>query len=114
MGGAVGVLVYGIAVGFGFSGLLASTVNLVTGAPLSFALSDRQSPCQALLGLLLRVATGPVLLMRNAIESARAREVAIIWLIAAAVVACAWSFLIGVVVVETLASLLVNSPAMGG
>ncbi len=91
---------YVVAVGFVSAGLSASLHQLLTGEPLAFACA-RARGAGVLAGILLRVAAGPAILMRNALKGARAGRPAH-WLALSTVIASLWSFFSGVLMLELL------------
>jgi len=98
----LGIVFFGTAAGFALAGLLASAYRLVAGEPLEFALKAGD-PGAAFLGILLRTAAGPVLLLRWALGQVQSGRPEAALCLGAVTLACMWGFLSGVIVIETMA-----------
>jgi hypothetical protein len=108
----LGILVYGTAAGFALSGLVASGFSLLTGHRLRFAFTGTEGPLTGILAIFLRVAAGPMLLSRLALEWLLEEDANPMLVGFALVSAGVWAFLSGVVVVETIAGFA--APAAAG
>jgi hypothetical protein len=96
------MMAFGTVAGFATAGLLATGYDAATGRPLRFAFEDTGSPPALVLGIFLRVVAGPILLVRNALDSVQngtPNTFAIALIVA---VACAWSCRSGVIVLDLL------------
>ncbi|MGD9868278.1 MAG: hypothetical protein AB7U38_09810 [Hyphomicrobiales bacterium] len=95
---------YIMAIGFCLAGLIASFSQLMTGRPMSFTLAPRPL-FAAVMGVMVRVAAGPVIVMRNAIRGARMEGRAPHWLALSTLISAIWSFFSGVFLLEILGHL---------
>ena len=102
------LVLYGTMVGFALAGLLASGFQAVTGRKLGFALEDDLTPTRAAGGIVLRLLAGPVILIEGALRRIASHEAGPLWIAAVLASACGWSFLWGVVLIETLLGLTVR------
>jgi len=98
------VFAYIVAVGFVAAGVLSSFVQLVSGQPMRFAVEHR-SFAASIGSVVLRVVTGPEILMRNAWRGVVLEKRPQGWFWLAAGVAGFWSLLIGSLLIDILLSL---------
>lgn len=91
---------YVSAIGFCAAGLLASFSQLVTGAPMGFAL-EPQRQGHVLPSIVARVLAGPAIVMRNALRAAL-RGRAPYWLALSTLISVLWSFFSGVLILELI------------
>ncbi len=94
-----------ISAGYVTAGLLASFYQLLADRPLSFTMLT-STPVASVLAVPLLVMSGPAVIVRN---TARGRVVegrAWGWILASIVIVGFWSFMTGVVVLQTLFSLM--------
>lgn len=94
-----------IATGFTTAGLLASSIQLMTGRPLGFTMARETFTYESVLAILTRVVAGPVILLRNAIRGRKIEGRAFHWLVLSSMIAATWSFFSGVVVIEAFIAL---------
>ena len=95
---------YVTAVGFVAAGVLASFVQLVSGQPMRFGM-EPGSIYASLGGVLLRVAAGPAILMRNAWRGLRLTGRPKIWFGVSAAIAAVWSLFSGAVLLDLILKL---------
>ncbi len=95
---------YVTAVGFVFAGVLSSFVQLVSGEPLRFSLEPK-SILDSLAGVLLRVAAGPAILMRNAWRGQIIQGRPKIWFGVSALIAAVWSLCSGALLLDLIVKL---------
>lgn len=95
-------IVFGTAVGFTLAGLLTSVYDVITNRRLSFAMQGRASPPEMLLGMLLRVAAGPFLLVRSAWDALSERSAGPVAIAAIVAVAVMWGCFSGIIVIDLL------------
>ena len=93
------ILLYVVAVGFVAAGILASFTKLVSGQPLGFAFEGR-TLAASIGGVLLRSFAGPAILMGNAIHASKSKARSPVWLGLSALIAGAWSLLLGLVLLD--------------
>jgi hypothetical protein len=96
---------YVTAVGFVAAGTLASFVQLISGRPMRFGMQP-DSLYASIGGVLLRVAAGPAILMRNAWRGLRLQGRAKIWFGLSAAIAAVWSLFFGAVLLDVIFKLL--------
>lgn len=97
----IAVVLFAIAVGFVVAGLVGNLHQLVTNRPPSFALGDPPAAPRAWLAFMI-VFSGPFILMRNAIRARFIEQRPIVWLALTSVISAAWSFALGVFVLDLL------------
>lgn len=93
-------ILFGTAVGFAVAGLMATAYDIITQRRLTFAMQGRASTPELMLGILLRVAAGPFLLVRSAIDAFREESANPLIVAAIVSVACMWGCLSGVIVID--------------
>ncbi len=93
-------VIFGTAVGFTVAGLLASLYDIVTARRLTFAMPGKASTPELMMGIFLRVAAGPFLLVRGAYDALREGSANPLVVAAIVAVACMWGCLSGVIVVD--------------
>jgi hypothetical protein len=92
---------YVTAVGFVSAGVLASFVQLVSGQPMRFGM-ESNSIYGSLGGVLLRVAAGPAILMRNAWRGLWLKGRPKVWFGVSAAIAAVWSLFSGAVLLDLI------------
>lgn len=98
------VYLYITAVGFVAAGLVASFVQLVSGAPLRFGVEPK--PLAGSIGdVLLRVMAGPAILMRNAWRGHKIEARPKYWFGLSAAIAAMWSLCSGAMLLELILTL---------
>jgi hypothetical protein len=95
---------YVAAVGFVAAGILASLAKLVSGEPLRFGIEAKSIP-SSVGGVLLRTFAGPVILMGNALQNAKAKARSPMWLGLSTLIAGVWSLFLGSVLLDLLLKL---------
>jgi hypothetical protein len=95
------IYLYATAVGFVAAGLLSSFTQLVSGEPLRFGL-EPNSVLASLGGVLLRVLSGPAILMRNAWLGRRLEARAPIWFGLSTLIAGMWSLFSGAILLDLI------------
>ncbi|MEM9590569.1 MAG: hypothetical protein AAF967_04415 [Pseudomonadota bacterium] len=94
---------YIVAVGFVTAGVLSSFVQLISGQPMRFVVEHR-SFAAAVGSVVLRVITGPEILMRNAWRGMIFEKRSQTWFWLAAGIATCWSLLIGCLLIDVILS----------
>lgn len=97
--------IYSLAIGFAVAGALASSVTLITGQPLRFAMPAELTPLGACAAMVCRIIAGPFLIMHNTLRSIFTTRREPYWVMIAIVIACLWSFCQGVLILETACKL---------
>lgn len=97
-------VIYGIAAGFVLAGLSSTAFELATGRKLDFSLEE-ETISSAAGAILLRLVAGPMILVEGAIRRHEDGNAILPWLLAVVIAAAGWSFVWGVVVIETVLSL---------
>lgn len=95
------VFAFVIAVGFVTAGVLSSFVQLVSGQPMRFFVEHR-SLAASIGSILLRVLTGPEILMRNAWRGVYFEKRPQGWFWLASGIAGFWSLMIGCLLIDIL------------
>ena len=98
------VFAYVAAVGFVAAGVLSSFVQLISGQPMRFAVEHR-SFAASVASVVLRVVTGPEILMRNAWRGMIFEKRSQTWFWLAAGIAAFWSLLIGCLLIDVIVAL---------
>ena len=98
-------VIYGIAAGFVLAGLSSTAFEVATGRKLDFSLEE-ETVSSAAGAILLRLVAGPMILVEGALRRCASGESLLPWLIAVLAAATGWSFVWGVVLIETVLSLL--------
>jgi hypothetical protein len=91
-----------LAFGFAFAGLLASTYQLVTARPASFALLNTRAEPSTILKLPFVIFVAPFLIMRNAIRRAEIENSNFGFAMLATIIAGFWSLASGTLVVKAI------------
>ena len=97
---AIWTIAFGTAAGLTFAGVLTSGYDLLTDQRLRFALPGEGGAHAMLLGLLLRFAAGPFLLVRSAYDRLLRGETNPLVLAGMVGLACMWGCLMGIVVLD--------------
>ena len=87
------------AIGFAISGVLMSGYSLIAGKPLGFAFAPDQPNAQIPLQILLRLAAGPAILVRNIFTM---EDDSFSLTVAGVMTASVWSLGCGALVIQTL------------
>jgi hypothetical protein len=98
-------VIYGVAAGFVLAGLSSTAFEVATGRKLDFSLEE-ETITGAAGAILLRLVAGPMILVEGALRRSASGEAWLPWLIAVLAAAAGWSFVWGVVVIETVLSLM--------
>lgn len=98
-------VIYGIAAGFVLAGLSSTAFELATGRKLDFSLEE-ETISSAAGAILLRLVAGPMILVEGALRRREGGDAFLPWLVAVYVAAAGWSFVWGVVLIETVLSLV--------
>ena len=98
------VFAYDSAVGFVAAGVLSSFVQLISRQPMRFAV-ERRSFAASVASVVLRVVTGPEILMRNAWRGMIFEKRSQTWFWLAAGIAAFWSLLIGCLLIDVIVAL---------
>jgi hypothetical protein len=98
-------VIYGIAAGFVLAGLASTAFELATGRKLDFSLEE-ETITSAAGAIVLRLVAGPMILVEGALRRCESGNVVLPWLIAVVAAATGWSFVWGVVLIETVLSLV--------
>jgi hypothetical protein len=96
---SLAVYVYVAAVGFVSAGVLASFVQFISGKPMRFGM-EPNSIHGSIGGVLLRVAAGPAILMRNAWRGLYLKGRPKFWFGISAAIAAVWSLFSGAVLLD--------------
>lgn len=99
----LGVNLYIMAVGFVTAGIVASFVQLVSGKPARFELAP-ESLLGSIGGVMLGLAAGPAILMRNAWCGMRIEARPPVWFLLSLTIAAVWSLFSGAIVLGLLIS----------
>lgn len=97
--------IYITFVGFVTAGIIASFSRMVTGRPLSFAMRPPVPMLWAIPAVMIRIFAAPFILVRNSVRGALIERRPVPWLIMSFLIATFWSFVSGIVVIETLLSI---------
>lgn len=101
---SLAIYLYVTAVGFVMAGVLASFVQLVSGEPMRFGM-EPSSIYASFCGVLLRVAAGPAILMRNAWRGLKIQARPKIWFGISAAIAAVWSLFSGALLLDLIVKL---------
>ncbi|MEM7619716.1 MAG: hypothetical protein AAF228_04525 [Pseudomonadota bacterium] len=93
---------YVIAVGFTLAGFIANLCRLITGRALSFSVPAKKYGLWVFPMVLTRIMAGPYILVRNSVRGAMIENRPIYWVAASFMIATFWSFVSGVLMIETV------------
>lgn len=92
------ILIYATAVGLTLAGVVATAFRLLTGKEPAFALRETSSPTVLLFAVLLRLACGPLILLRASISPEISNHQAV----GLCAFGLSWSLVTGIVLLASL------------
>ena len=95
-------IAFGTAAGLALAGLLASAYAMLAGRPLGFAFEEAGSSVELFAGIMMRIAAGPYLLARQAVEQVRGGDPSPVLVAGLIAAACMWGCLSGIVIIDLL------------